>query len=384
MKKIKQCEFDEEVIYQEILPRLPIKSVFRSKLVCKKWLNLITNDPLFNAHYSQKCPNITASSFFCNTSKIFISSDDDDDYHIFNHSALLPDGFNISGSANGLIYGVCSKFTQIFICNPITKHTVYIPNTSFVSSFALVWDPYNPNSGFTIVSATEDVYREEEDYSAYALFKVYSSKTGKWQDSPEFMVHNDCYFKRCPVYTGGKAYWSLGFDVLLFDIEKDVADLIRFPASDNTHYNHHLLDSSYTEIGVCDGEVSYSKLTKEADLEIWLLRGKNDEFEWVKKHTVSLQRIIDMNCDVMSNECENVPGMQQKTAAKDLVKHRVVKPLPFSGGEAVWFSISDWNDKFQRVFTFNLRTQELKLTCDNFRKGLPMCPFVPTLLPCPT
>ncbi|KAK9135952.1 hypothetical protein Syun_015282 [Stephania yunnanensis] len=164
------------------------------------------------------------------------------------------------------------------------------------------------------------------------------------------MVHNNCYFKRCPVYTGGKAYWSLGNDVLRFDIEKGVADLIEFPASGNTYCTYHLLDSNYTEIGVCDGELSYSKITIDEDIEIWLLRGKNDEFEWVKKHTVSLQRIIEMNWDIMSKECENVPGMQQKTAAKDLVKYRVVKPLPFSGGEVVWFSISDWNDEFAKVF----------------------------------
>ncbi|KAK9112617.1 hypothetical protein Scep_020136 [Stephania cephalantha] len=55
------------------------------------------------------------------------------------------------------------------------------------------------------------------------------------------------------------------------------------------------------EIGVCDEEVSYSKMTVRGDIEIWLMKVKdNDEltFEWVKKHIVKLQRIIDENWNI--------------------------------------------------------------------------------------
>ncbi|KAK9109260.1 hypothetical protein Sjap_017320 [Stephania japonica] len=50
---------EEEIIFEEILPRLPIKSISIFKLVSKKWLNFITHNPLFPTHHSQKYPNTT-------------------------------------------------------------------------------------------------------------------------------------------------------------------------------------------------------------------------------------------------------------------------------------------------------------------------------------
>ncbi|KAK9112714.1 hypothetical protein Scep_020233 [Stephania cephalantha] len=129
MSMVVKIEIGEDIVFQEILPRLPIKSIFRFKLVYKKWLNLFTRDPLFSTHHSQKClersNNITYFSHKCNR---FITEDD----HFMNWSeptfTEVPYYHNrVLGSVNGLVYGSCYKHSEIYVCNPITKHTVFVP-----------------------------------------------------------------------------------------------------------------------------------------------------------------------------------------------------------------------------------------------------------------
>ncbi|KAK9109335.1 hypothetical protein Sjap_017395 [Stephania japonica] len=110
------------------------------------------------------------------------------------------------------------------------------------------------------------------------------------------------------------------------------------------------------------------------DIKIWLLRVKdiNDEFEWVEKHTVRLQRIIDKNWNIFSNICKNIK--KRRKAAKVLARLYYIKPLPYSGGELVWFSINTINEMQieQRVMVFNMRTRMLKTICDDVEIRLPL------------
>ncbi|KAK9109257.1 hypothetical protein Sjap_017317 [Stephania japonica] len=180
----------------------------------------------------------------------------------------------LSGCTNGLVYGTLNHYTEIFISNHITKHTVYIPNPKNHRSLGLATNPYNPDFGFTMVS----VGFSREDHGVLK-FEVYSPKTAEWRASKNDSMIPAYYHlflrKHQVVFTGGnKIYWSLVLDILWFDFEKEVAGLIECPDIENLFIIHPLQHRSFTAIGVCDGELSYIKLTKKGEVEVWLLREK--------------------------------------------------------------------------------------------------------------
>ncbi|KAK9135904.1 hypothetical protein Syun_015234 [Stephania yunnanensis] len=375
-----ESEIGEDIIFQEILPRLPINSIFRFILVSKKWLNLITRDPLFHALHSQKCPNITTSGFFCPQSKLFFSSDDH--YYQFKWSKLEFTSsplVNFSASTNGLLYGMHNHCRDIFIFNPITKHALSIPNSKSLGMLGLAT---NPDFGFTMVSVSVSPYRH-----GLLKFKLYSPKTAEWRVSKNDSMIPAYYYlflrKSQVVFPGGnKVYWSLVKGILWFDVEKEVAGLIECPDLDNLLVTHPLQHRSFTSIGVCDGELSYIKLTKKGEVKVWLLREISNEFKWMRKlDKVKLQRIFEKNWNVITKIFEKLVLKNPKEASEHFIQAGYAFPLPYSGGEDLWFTITLNSDP--KVFLFNLRTEELKLIRDDVLITYPIFPFIPTLLPCP-
>ncbi|KAK9111451.1 hypothetical protein Scep_018970 [Stephania cephalantha] len=298
----------EDFIFEEILSRLSVKSLFRFKLVCKNWNKFLTYNRAFPMHHSKKAPN--ATTFFCLNSEII--------------------------------------FSQIFICNPITNNTVCAPSPTKGCAIGLACDPRNPTFGFTLVSPSiSRVVIISGIKVEWLKFRVYSSKTGEWKvseyDLSLVLPDNRFMLETFPaVHVGKKLYWSLIEHIMWFDIEKDVASLIRLP----NHYTFvdHERKGSGADIGECDGELSYSGMTLQGNIEIWLLEDNDEDFKWVKKHIVWLQRIIEENWDSMLKMiCHDLNIKEQENASKDLAHRNLVKPLPYSGGEEVWFSMRNLN-----------------------------------------
>ncbi|KAK9084325.1 LOW QUALITY PROTEIN: hypothetical protein Scep_030796 [Stephania cephalantha] len=280
-----------ELIIFEILARLPVKSLFRFKSVCKDWNDLISHNSVFAECHSRKGPNatnfFTGSSFFCRNREYVVSSDD-----AYNHQFHLPRPTfchrSVCSSSSGLLYGLNSTFTEVFICNPITKQVTCIPTRKRLLCVALAYDPYNdPDSGYAVVA----LVRVEDDDNWFT-FEVYSSKTCEWRKSNakveaySYKLLIDLH----PVFSKGK-YWSVMWNVLWYDVEKDVAGLVPCPRRDFVFFDP-FKEPQFQDIGVCNGngngagELSYSMLTKDGNIEIWLLRGDHEEmkFEWEKKY----------------------------------------------------------------------------------------------------
>ncbi|KAK9112713.1 hypothetical protein Scep_020232 [Stephania cephalantha] len=386
-------EVEEDIIFQEILPRLPFPSIISFKLVCKKWHNFITHDPLFGANHSRKCPEITnnITTFISYESKLFITE------HYQFYSSNLEFIKDISdekvlGCVDGLLYGVSSKDSQIFVCNPVTKHTIFVPNPARRTQIGLAWDPHNPDFGFTVVLVWHDYnglegmhFELQGGGSCLVHFKVYSSKTGEWQGSKnasEFLIPylRNSQLRRADLSSGGKVYWSLAKHILWFDVEEDNAGLIQLPK----HGVHGVLDSSTyrrsTKIGMFDGELSYSVMTYDEEIEIWLLRDKNKKLEWMKKHKLNLKMIVEENRNVALNIYDFI-NVQREIVARAFAHHRDLINLLYLGGEILWFQMLTLEGHL-KVFLFNLRTRELKLITGVIEP--PLFPFVPTLLPCLT
>ncbi|KAK9084386.1 hypothetical protein Scep_030857 [Stephania cephalantha] len=372
----------EDIVIYEVLPHLPLKVLCRFKSVCREWNRIISNDPVFVDSHIRKGPNstnFTESSFLCKKREYVISSDPW--YHQFNLSE--PDFGNcICNTIHGLIYGFADMCYQIYIYNPFTKHDpIYIPNPKCRLKVTLAYDPYNnPSFGFAIVALVQ----LEEGSNCYA-FEVYSSKTREWRVSKAKMEIPSYKLLRGfnAVFSKGKVYWSVVNHILWFDVEKDVAGLIRSPDSKNFVYIDPYKKPAFQDLGVCNGkggELSYTMLTKEGNIEVWLLRGDvHKKFEWEKRYIVRLPEIVQQNWLKLKRYFNPMKVWNRDAVAKSLVRRREIFPVQYVGGEVVWFLI-DFKTYYV-VCSFNTRTQELKVIHDDL--PLPLDPFIPTLLPCP-
>ncbi|KAK9086315.1 hypothetical protein Syun_028709 [Stephania yunnanensis] len=374
-----------ELIIFEILARLPVKSLFRFKSVCKDWNDLISHNSVFAECHSRKGPNatnfLTGSSFFCRNREYVVSSDD-----AYNHQFHLPRPTfchrSVCSSSSGLLYGLNSTFTEVFICNPITKQVTCIPTRKRLLCVALAYDPYNdPDSGYAVVA----LVRAEDD-DDWFTFEVYSSKTCEWRES-NAKVEAYSYkllINLQPVFSKGKVYWSLMWNVLWYDVEKDVAGLVPCPHRDFVFFDP-FKEPKLQDIGVCNGdgagELSYSMLTKDGNIEVWLLRGDHEEmkFEWEKKYNVRLLETIQQNWRIIERCFNAMEVGDGNEFEKSLVHYRGIFPLPYVGGEVVWFIVK--SNGHDIVCSINVRAhQELKVIHEDL--PLPLDPFIPTLLVC--
>ncbi|KAK9085160.1 hypothetical protein Sjap_025571 [Stephania japonica] len=198
---------DDFIIY-EIIARLPVKSVFRFKAVCKNWNDIISHSPSFSACHFRKglnATNFNGSALFSKKRQYVISSDPS--FHQFNLSN--PDyALTVHSSSHGLLYGTCSWYSQMYIYNPITKHEpIYIPNPKRGLYMALAYDPYNnPSFGFAIVVISP--LKEENNWWE---FEVYSSKTYEWRVSNAQIEISSFMLLRGfnAVFSRGYVYWSV-------------------------------------------------------------------------------------------------------------------------------------------------------------------------------
>ncbi|KAK9094068.1 hypothetical protein Scep_025537 [Stephania cephalantha] len=393
-------EFDgllEEIILYEILPRLPLKSLIRFKLVSTLWNNFIThNNFLLARNHHCNSRNLSNSTFFFNNAERVISTRDDHNHHFkLSNPEFVNQFLFVRGSINGLFYGYCkSPYLNIFICNPITKHVVYVPNPKHLIYFALAVDTHNtPQFGFLVVGIHINDGRYNIN-SNWLNFEVYSSKAKRWRlvSNAKLQVPDQKLPRFAdPIFVGKKVYWSLVTHLLWFDVEKDVSGLIQCPDTDNLVFQSPKRYISYMEFGVCSNSViSYSKMTKTGGIEVWLLKSKkedHEEFKWVKKCNLSLQLIFRQNWNIVSRFCRMIIRTPKKVG-KILAKRGYILPLPYQGGELVWFILDLWSREghrrkpHQKLFSINMITRELKLYDGDF--PLPSIRFSATLLPCPT
>ncbi|KAK9116974.1 hypothetical protein Sjap_015921 [Stephania japonica] len=389
-------DIDEDLILQNILPRLPINEIFKFKLVCKNWRNLISQDSFSAIHNSVNNPAKTnwhsnSSFYFLADIHRVISSDDGrNQFKVPRPLGVLLKGIpSIRGSANGLIYGLCfhGAGEEIFVCNPIIKQVVYVDKPKDLCTLALAYDPHITNGfvGFKIIGVFS--YVDHHDEKRF-WFEVYSSMTGEWRalnapklkappPSSGFGYSQLSSFgfleESSSVYCKGKVYYSFMENMIWFDVENDIAGIV--PCSDIEGNDLFLY---LPTLGVCHeygngGEISYSRVTVEGVIKIWLLKnvGGGDEFEWVIRHDVVLPVVSRFNL-------AHLPNMNTGTHGSRAAK--AFFPLPYLGGEVLWFKVLHGIHRGS-LFSINTRSQELNyhdLKCSS------VWPFTPTLLSCST
>ncbi|XP_057959082.1 F-box protein At5g49610 [Malania oleifera] len=291
--------FPDEVVLQ-ILARLPVKSLFRSKSVCKLWYKL-SSDRYFIQLYNEvsvKTPMVlveVTESLESKSSLICV-----DNLRGVSEFSLdfLKDRVKVRASCNGLL--CCSSIPDkgvYYVCNPMTREFKLLPKSRErpVTRFhpdgeaTLVGLACNLSAQkFSVVLAGyHRSFGHRPDQTFICL--VFDSESNKWR---KFVSLQDDQFthmnRNQVVYVNGLLHWLTGSCswILALDLEYDIWRKVALPgevscASGNRVY---LLES--------DGCLSIIQIS-DAWMNIWMLRDYERE-KWHMVDKVSLRCIRGM------------------------------------------------------------------------------------------
>ncbi|XP_058223400.1 F-box protein At1g11270-like [Rhododendron vialii] len=228
----------------DILTRLPVKSLLRSKCVCKNWHNLIQNPTFAQAHFRlQKLQD---------KGRIFLQYFNDIDAPSKYHYALFPDetlasdayhdldvletrgSAGIDGPVNGL-FCVFNFWDPFIIWNPAIREFRTLPFPGlpeFPPNFDIVYS----NTGFGLDKSNDDYkvvlircidYRVKDMPIVNDVYvHVYSLSTNTWRRLDGLDYPSLEYLRRCRseigAYSDGVYYWWPGDGVLAFDMGNEV------------------------------------------------------------------------------------------------------------------------------------------------------------------
>ncbi|XP_057786345.1 F-box/kelch-repeat protein At3g23880-like [Salvia miltiorrhiza] len=212
----KSLHLHEEIIEEEILPRLSVKSLLRVRCVSKSWGSLIGSKRFIKRHHqnSKKNPCFLQQSVIIDT---YLGE--------WPHRTL-----KIVGCCNGLL---CileeeeekeEERIRIQLWNPSTRISKKLPeisNPGFIQKFGFGWvESSDEYKVFVSVFGFHD---------SQGIGKVYSSKTKSWK-TIEMCPYLHSSWSR-GVFAGGKLYWKSGLVKLIIclDLKSEVFGRIEFP-----------------------------------------------------------------------------------------------------------------------------------------------------------
>ncbi|KAK4796614.1 hypothetical protein SAY86_028940 [Trapa natans] len=287
----------EEIIL-EILARLPAKSLFRAKAVCKLWNKLIFQEyfvKLFNG-LSIRNPMVLMEVSYSSksTDSIWL--------YVDNHAAtrlsldFLNERVRVRASSNGLLCCSSKQYKdKYFVCNPVTREYIELP-TRIENPFTTFYPPREATlvglvndlseSKFSVVLAgyqktSRDVFDES------FLCSVFDSESGRWR---EFVsVQNDEFShinKNQVVFINGAFHWLTRNqqELLVLDLNNNHWRKMTLP---NEVGKGHIISVYLLE---CDGFLSVIQMSKKF-MKIWLLKNFDREEHWDMVDEVNLARI---------------------------------------------------------------------------------------------
>ncbi|KAF5755074.1 putative F-box domain-containing protein [Helianthus annuus] len=272
-----------ESLLLEIISRLPLKSIFKFKCVCKHWLTLISQ-PSFSKFYFNVTANSASSSvqFRILYRYIYVSKFKDvldrfrpEVYNSHKFSVLFlssfeeqqqSDQFKVLGVSNGLILCCLLGPLVYYVCDPVTRQWVTLPRGRDMSAsthpiffgegFVSRVDENNVVVGYTVVRVELLSLRTN-----YLSLEAFSSETGKWVDYKLPCESPIALMKRGggPVCFNGNFHWFVyDHGMVAFDPNKEPKScrLIQFPEDREveTEYKH---DGLYRLCDECQGKLRF-------------------------------------------------------------------------------------------------------------------------------
>lgn len=295
MNSVKDGFFPDEVIFQ-ILARLPVKSLFRTKTVCKLWFKL-SSDKYFIQLYNEvsvRNPMVLVEVSEVSESKSSLICVDNLRGVSEISLDFLNDRVKIRASCNGLL--CCSSIPDkgvYYVCNPMTREFRLLPKSrerpvtrfypdgeaSLVGLACNLW-----TQKFNVVLAGYHRSFGHRSDGTFICF-VFDSESNKWR---KFMSFQDYHFthmnRNQVVFVNGSLHWLTGSScILVLDLVCDIWRKMSLPdkvgyGSGNRIYMLEL-DSCLSLIEISDSWMN-----------IWVLKDYVRE-EWDLADRVSLRCI---------------------------------------------------------------------------------------------
>ncbi|XP_047320251.1 F-box/kelch-repeat protein At3g23880-like [Impatiens glandulifera] len=263
-------------IIEEIIVRLPVKSLLQIRCVCKSW-QALTYDPIFIQRH------LRAST----------KKDDDDDYE---HKRLLvmPDfaHFNLkscslssnSCSVNGLVCIIIDNKVLV-IWNPCTGKSKRLPNCGFKKSQA----QYIYEFGYDEVSSDYKVVAIKSEIVNFQVtfnnkVKLYGLKSDSWKNIGDFSgipLHN-----ASSIFVSGSLHWisvtgPFMKSVISLDLSKETYSTIVEP-SYGEGYREGDGDVMVSILGVLSGNLCMLSYMDAEYADLWVMKEYGKVESWYK------------------------------------------------------------------------------------------------------
>ncbi|XP_059639818.1 F-box protein At1g49990-like [Cornus florida] len=304
----------QEWLLLEILVRLPVKSIFRFKCVCKHWLSIIS-DPSFARSYvinrSSQCFRILYRYIYVSgfqeilcrlrpdvymsqkSSLLFLSS--------FEEQQQL-DQYKVLAMSNGLFLYCLLGPLIYYVCDPVTGQWVSLPRPGKNIHFRPAY------TGEGLVSRVNDenvvtsykVVRVEwiPEESNVLNLEAFSSDTGEWREVKLFVAHGVRLLKRGvgPILFNGILHWfTYEHGMVAFDPYKNAREghLINLPEGRDTA-SVYKYDGIFRMCDECQGHLRYFETAPDIEnhfcFSMWELKDY-DKGEWYLEHQATLRDI---------------------------------------------------------------------------------------------
>ncbi|XP_026399864.1 F-box protein At5g03970-like [Papaver somniferum] len=309
-----------EDVWFEILRRLPTDLVFKLWVVSKVWHSTLSNPDFktrwikhnslpetilfYNLEDSITSKNTVIKHIIPNRSirrgpcVAWAASLDNSltfirkhDVFSFKFLSQVHQRLYLLASTNGLILcssGYNSPWMNFFVCNPLTKRYVKLPEPSYLFPdhdylFGFVSDSYS--SVYYKVVLIEELTLPSNGFVLY----IFCSDLQEWEthcvSCPDLITMKKSLSSNV-VNSCGVLYWieGEGDRIVACDLNRDMrCSLIRLPKRDNNQKDE------YQCLGESEGSIMYSR-RQGGELEVWLLEGSSSV--WHLVHKIETQHML--------------------------------------------------------------------------------------------
>ncbi|XVF17875.1 hypothetical protein REPUB_Repub10bG0162400 [Reevesia pubescens] len=215
----------KDVVSENAICYLPVKSLFRCTGVCWEWKLQISTT--FFAHNQSNSFHSTSGFFYQTNGVPSFMSIDPMAYGVPVPSlSFLPEPVDIRSSCNGLL---CCQgrtgYRSYYICNPVTKQWKKLPKPDADHgpdpAVVLVFEP----SLLNFITDYKLVCPFPSELDGYE-FEIYSSKKGSWRTSGEICFANRKILPKSGVYVNGTVYWLSSQGITAFDLNSERSQLL--------------------------------------------------------------------------------------------------------------------------------------------------------------
>lgn len=273
----------------EILSRLPLKSIFKFKCVCKHWQALISQPSFHRFYFNSISASSSLVSWRILYRYVYVSKFKDvldrfrpENYNSSKFSVLFmssfeeqqqSDQFKVLGVSNGLVLCCLLGPLIYYVCDPVTRQWVTLPRGRDKSPNR---HPIFFGEGF-VSKVNEDglltsytVVRVElmNTSSNYLNLETFSSETGKWVDYRLPCANPIALLKRGagPISFNGILHWFVyEHGMVAFDPNKEPKScrLIQFP-EDRDVESEYRNDGLYRLCDECQGKLRFFEVAPES------------------------------------------------------------------------------------------------------------------------